>query len=286
VLAAFYYGYICTQIPGAFLTTKYGGGVVLLCAVFMWSLFTVLTPPLSGVSFTMLLLCRVLMGLAEGVTMPAVHHLTAEWIPSQERSRAVTFAYSGQFVGMVLALLCSPLAAYDWPLLFYLFGVAGFLWCAACLRYGAGAPEVHPRVSRAEREFILLHRSREDEQAAAQVDADSPVLPTAKARLPERPLDWKDFFRESAFIAVVVAHVCHNYGFYLLLRWVGSARERRNASWAPHGNVCGCVRASVYVQNMCMYTYTSVRLYPSCMVVRVCAWFAVPVRACFGAPEC
>jgi len=247
ILAAFYYGYICTQIPGAHLTARYGGCTVLLVAVFSWSLFTLLTPPLSSISLSALVLCRLLLGLSEGVTMPAVHHLVAQWVPAQERSLSVTFASSGQFVGMVVALLCSPLAAHDWPTLFYLFGALGFGWCLLCWSYGASSPETHPHIARSEREFVIKHRARDthlepvlasasESAAECKVTLD-PRSTTAQSgntsvcsslrQHTEQSLRWTDCFAEPAFIAVVVAHVCHNYGFYLLLSWLPKYFEGR-----------------------------------------------------------
>ena len=73
VLGAFFYGYTCTQILGGLAARRYGGRNVLLVGVALWSLFTVLTPFAARSGMGTLLLCRVLMGLGEGVTMPSSH---------------------------------------------------------------------------------------------------------------------------------------------------------------------------------------------------------------------
>ena len=58
-----------TQIVGGIAARRYGGRVVLLTGVGLWSAFTMLTPAAAASGMPSLLLCRVLMGLGGGVTM-------------------------------------------------------------------------------------------------------------------------------------------------------------------------------------------------------------------------
>ena len=125
VLGAFFYGYTCTQILGGLAARRYGGRNVLLVGVALWSLFTVLTPFAARSGMGTLLLCRVLMGLGEGVTMPSSHALIGEWLPPEERTRSVAVATTGQLLGTITAMGSSPLAAEHWPSVFYFFGALG-----------------------------------------------------------------------------------------------------------------------------------------------------------------
>ena len=65
ILAAFFYGYIITQIPGGWLATRFGGKWVFGVGVVMTSVFTLFTPlaALSNVEF--LIAVRVLEGFFE-----------------------------------------------------------------------------------------------------------------------------------------------------------------------------------------------------------------------------
>ena len=54
------------QIIGGSLATRVGGRSVLLFAVLLWSLSTVITP-LVAHSIVGLILCRILLGLGEGL---------------------------------------------------------------------------------------------------------------------------------------------------------------------------------------------------------------------------
>lgn len=54
----------------------------------------------------------------------------SKWSPCAERSRLVTIAFSGSYVGTVIALPGSGLLAdtYGWPSIFYVFGIVALLW--------------------------------------------------------------------------------------------------------------------------------------------------------------
>ena len=88
VLSSFFYGYLATQVFGGWLADRFGGKIVLGIGVVWWSVFTLITPPAAALSFTVLFLARVGMGLGEGVAFPAIYNLYARWIPTQERARA------------------------------------------------------------------------------------------------------------------------------------------------------------------------------------------------------
>lgn len=54
------------QIIGACAANRFGGKLVLLFAVFLWSVSTTITP-LLATSVPALIFCRVLLGLGEGL---------------------------------------------------------------------------------------------------------------------------------------------------------------------------------------------------------------------------
>lgn len=134
VLSSFFLGYIPMQLGGAILCRRLGGKTVLTCGAFLWSLFTLATPASGDYGGMMLLVgCRVLMGLAEGVAFPSVFHFLSSWIPSHERGRAVALFLTGAHVGTMAALIVSPviIRTLDWRFVFYIFGSIGFAWIAA-----------------------------------------------------------------------------------------------------------------------------------------------------------
>lgn len=142
VLSAFYYGYLCTQLIGGWLSYRHGGKIVLAISCALWSIFTVLTPLCARLSFSLLITCRILLGLAEGMGYPAIMAMIAVHIPSQEHSRAIGFVLSGSYVGAVIANLASAQLIEKnvfggWPAVFWVFGVTGMVWLVPWILYSA-----------------------------------------------------------------------------------------------------------------------------------------------------
>eukprot|EP00472_Partenskyella_glossopodia_P007060 CAMPEP_0197520436 /NCGR_PEP_ID=MMETSP1318-20131121/5784_1 /TAXON_ID=552666 /ORGANISM="Partenskyella glossopodia, Strain RCC365" /LENGTH=365 /DNA_ID=CAMNT_0043072001 /DNA_START=70 /DNA_END=1164 /DNA_ORIENTATION=- len=131
ILGAFFYGYVLSQVIGAYLAKLYGGKIVLNCAVAGWSLLTVLTPVVAKMSFMSLIVCRVLLGFSEGMAFPVIYHVFSGWVPKTESSRSVVSLNVGTCAGTVLAFVLSPMIIekYGWEMVFYFFGFGGLVWC-------------------------------------------------------------------------------------------------------------------------------------------------------------
>lgn len=95
IQSAFFYGYVLTQIPGGYLADKYGGKQVLSFGVVSWSLMTLLTPFAASTNLGVLLASRALLGIGEGVAMPAMNQIVSQWVPKVERGRSLSLIYSG-----------------------------------------------------------------------------------------------------------------------------------------------------------------------------------------------
>ncbi len=78
ILGAFFYGYICTQIPGGYLATKYGGKHIFLIGIGATAFLTILTPALTWSGTGFLIVTRILEGLFEGMTYPSIHAIWAK----------------------------------------------------------------------------------------------------------------------------------------------------------------------------------------------------------------
>ena len=202
VLSAFFIGYLLTQVAGGWLAERLGGKIVLGAGVLFWSLFTLLTPVAALGGLTALLAARVLMGVGEGVTFPAVYAMFGRWIPLQERSRCIGILFSAIPLGTVFALLATPwiVTHYGWETAFYLFGAIGILWWLGWQKYATAGPELHSQVSPAELELI----NADSEKDAADI----------------RPPPMMALLRTPAVWAIVVSHFCTNWGTYVLLAWL------------------------------------------------------------------
>ena len=65
LLSSFFYGYIITQIPGGWLSSKYGGKNLFGCGILMTALFTLITPPAARINVYLLAIVRMLEGVFE-----------------------------------------------------------------------------------------------------------------------------------------------------------------------------------------------------------------------------
>ena len=63
VLGSFFYGYISTQILGAYLSRRFGGARLFGIGVAASALFTLITPPLARLNVYFLVALRILEGM-------------------------------------------------------------------------------------------------------------------------------------------------------------------------------------------------------------------------------
>jgi ACS family sodium-dependent inorganic phosphate cotransporter len=203
VLSAFFWGYLSPQMLGGWVADRFGGKRVLAAGVALWSLATFLTPPSAALSFGALLLMRAMLGAGEAINFPAVHSLAARWTLEAERSRAVALHFSGVALGTVVALLLSPIIVIKlgWPAVFYISGASGILWLAAWELKAADSPADCAGISAAE--LAMIESERHDTSLA-------------------RAIPWRPILGEKAVWAIVIAHTCNNFGFYILLLWLPS----------------------------------------------------------------
>ncbi|WP_373491351.1 ACS family MFS transporter [Parasphingorhabdus sp.] len=201
VLSSFFIGYLLTQVIGGKLADLYGGKVVLGFGVLIWSLFTLVAPPAAALGIAVLIVARILMGMGEAVTFPAIYALYARWIPVRERSRSAGFSNSGIPLGTVFALLATPIivAAWGWEWVFYIFGSIGFGWCAVWYFLIAANPRQQAGISQTELDLI-----------ATDSIADGPAVTTP----------WRALMTSMPVWAIIVAHFCNNWWFYVLLAWL------------------------------------------------------------------
>ena len=99
---------------------------------------------------------RGLLGFAEGCANPAGMKATAEWFPARERGLAGGLFNIGASVGSMLAppLVVWAILTYNWQAAFVMTGVLGLGWVALWLTF-YHSPDRHPRLSDAEREYIV-----------------------------------------------------------------------------------------------------------------------------------
>ena len=203
VLSSFFIGYMAAQIIGGVLANRFGGKRVLGVSLIVWSVFTALTPVAASISFALLIVTRIGLGLGEAPLSPAALNLFGKWVPEVERSRAVAFYSSAAILGTLFALLVTGwmVTLFGWPSVFYWFGALGLMYAVFWFTRVFETPDDHPHISSEERELLASNRPPQD----------------AGVNIP-----WRDLLSSPAVWALFVTFFCTSWSLYVFLSWMPS----------------------------------------------------------------
>jgi len=201
ILSSFFYGYIVTQIPGGILAKRFGGKLLYGLGALCTSIFTLLTPLAARLGWKYLVAVRIIEGLGEGVTFPAMNSLFSDWAPPLERSRLSTIAFSGAQLGTILALPISGILcqSVSWDSVFYISGALGLIWFVIWMLYIKNTPSACRRISAEEKDYIMSSLANE------------------RGSLTEGSTPWCHIWSSPRVWAIVIAHFAQNWSFYTLL---------------------------------------------------------------------
>ncbi|HVR02350.1 MAG TPA: MFS transporter [Polyangia bacterium] len=199
ILGAFFWTYAAFQLPSGWFVDKVGPRIAYTVAVVWWSIFTGATAIARG--FTSLFGFRLLLGVGEAPAYPTNAKSVSEWFPKSERAFATSIYDSGARAGSVAALpLCTWIVKdYGWRTSFIVTGIIGVLWSViwyAIYRH----PSEHPRVSDAERAYILAGQT-------AQPAVRGPKVP------------WRSLFRYRTIWGMMLGFFCLNFVIYFFVTW-------------------------------------------------------------------
>jgi ACS family hexuronate transporter-like MFS transporter len=113
------------------------------------------TALIISTSVTLFIFARFILAVGEAGNFPAAIKATAEFFPKKDRAFATSIFNAGATVGALAAPLSIPFiaAAYGWEMSFIIIGALGFVWMGFWV-FMYHKPEVHPKVSKAELEYI------------------------------------------------------------------------------------------------------------------------------------
>ena len=125
VISAFFLGYAAMQVPGGWLSDRFGSKYVVIVTIVMWSLFTAFTS--LAWSLTSLIAIRFIFGIAEGAFPPASIRAIAEVFKKDSRPKMAALLLSSNYAGsMVAPLIMAPLILWlGWRHAFNTIGIAG-----------------------------------------------------------------------------------------------------------------------------------------------------------------
>ena len=164
---------------------------------------TILTPIAAKMHYSLLILMRIFEGIGGGVTFPGMHVLLSSWAPPSERSVHSSVVYAGTSLGTVVSILSAGYLTenYGWEATFYWMGVACIPWCILWVWLIQDSPQKQYYISRQERDFITKSLGNNTKTQ----NGERNVTP------------WKSIFTSKPFYGILIAHVCNNWGWYMIL---------------------------------------------------------------------
>lgn len=200
ILSAFQIGYSLFQIPGGWLSDKYGPRRVLTGMVLWWSAFTAATT--MAWSASSMIAIRFLFGIGEGGAFPTATRSLSRWILPSERGYAQGLTHAGARLGGALTpvLAMFLITHYGWRMPFLLFAGLGVLWGLLWFWYYRDSPSEHRSVNAAELQLIA---------SGADVTKKS-----VKSSVP-----WRQILRNPQMWLLTAAYSCYAYDFGTFITW-------------------------------------------------------------------
>lgn len=166
-------------------------------------------------------LARVAIGVVQGVIFPSVHTLLAEWIAPHARSRCVSVAMSGMYLGSALAMLAAPVSVEsigaEGQLKTHAF--AAILWLAAFVL-------VFPHTTTPPGAKPVLPVSLASAGVGAKVggggvggNGSGNGVNGAGKRVSSGAVPWGGMLRSPAVWAIIVNNFGYHYLVYVLVSW-------------------------------------------------------------------
>jgi ACS family hexuronate transporter-like MFS transporter len=168
IIIAFRVAYTVMQTVGGRILDRLGTRNGLTLTVAWYSTVASLTSFANG--FWSFLGFRFLLGAGEAGNWPGATKAVSEWFPRRQRGLAVALFDSGSSVGAMLApalLLFLMTRTGGWRPAFVIVGALGFLWLFLWRR-SYHPPEIHPKVTEAERAMIAADHAAEHAEAAPE----------------------------------------------------------------------------------------------------------------------
>lgn len=155
ILSAFFFAYALAQVPAGWLSDRFGARRMLPTYIVLWSVCTALTGLATG--FAMLIVARLVFGLAQAGCYPTAGSLIRRWTPLPMRGTASSIVSFGGRLGGAIAPLLTAWLLKDylgWRWVLVLYGSSGFLVAILFWNNIRERPEEHPKCDDLERELI------------------------------------------------------------------------------------------------------------------------------------
>ena len=202
LFSAFFWSYALLQIPVGLVLDRLGVTRVGRWSAFLWGTAQVLTACAGG--FAGIFAARVLLGIAEAPSFPASSKAVGYWFPRAERAMSTAIYDVGAKFSNVIGvpLVALAVARLGWRWGFTVVGALSFVYFLVYYRMYRD-PGQHPRLTRAEREYLAAGGAEPEGQPSA------PILAMLGYLLSTRKV-W----------GLVIGFGAYGYSFNLFLTWL------------------------------------------------------------------
>ncbi len=209
--SVFFLGYFLFQVPAASYATRKSATRLVFFALIGWGVLSALTGVIR--EFWLLVVDRLLLGVAESLIFPAMLVLLTNWFTRAERSRANAILILGNPVTVtwMAAVTGFLIEAVGWQATFILEGIPSILWAFVWMLVASDRP----------RDASWLSKES-SEQLAAALDLEQTVL--------HQSMGLSTALRVPGVILLCVQYFFWSFGVYGLVLWIpemirsGSAR--------------------------------------------------------------
>src|SRR6202167_707191 len=206
IFSAFVWAYALFQVPGGWLSDRFGARKVLGCVVAYWSVMTAAT----GLAFsaTSFIVIRFLFGVGEAGAFPGATRAMQLWYPRQERGFVQGITHSASRAGAAIAppIVLLIMLNLGWRWAFYICGAVGFAWALWWSFSYRNLPEEHGMVNPAELERIR------------GIGPQGVINPPPIEKQTNVP--WATLLRSANMWAVMLAYFTYVYCLWIFLTWL------------------------------------------------------------------
>jgi MFS family permease len=140
--SSFFFLFSISAIIVGFIVNRIETRWVLLVLAVVWALAQF--PMVGTISFSTLLICRIVLGAGEGPAAAVAVHAIYKWFPDEKRALPTAVLSQGSAFGVILAVpaLNWVIVNHSWHYAFGALGVVGLMWVVAWLVWGKEGPLV------------------------------------------------------------------------------------------------------------------------------------------------
>ncbi|KAE9552276.1 hypothetical protein FO519_004522 [Halicephalobus sp. NKZ332] len=190
VFSSGFYGCLIAMLPSGYLADTQSPKLLLTIAVICYLSGTALTPVLALYGGWMpLFVDRLIMGMGDGIAIPAINKMVTFWIPVEEKSTAATIYTTGFSLATIIgvpffAYLCGT--PFGWPAIFYICAIFGGIWAVIWHFFSSTSPYECRYITEKEKRYLLSKPELRKQERAQKLQ-----------------IPFRDIFTSPAFLSLV-----------------------------------------------------------------------------------